>query len=101
MASNLPIGKNEQREGTSTSKRKKTNLENLRRKKAQVDRTPLQTQFIGSIIEGKRQGNQGRGQPQLNYINQIVEYSGCQSYTEMKRKTSDRRTWRTTNQSQD
>ncbi|KAI5724481.1 hypothetical protein M8J77_003182 [Diaphorina citri] len=58
-------------------------------------------EFLVSIIEVKRQGNQGRGRPRLSYINQIVEYSGCQSYTERKRKTSDRRAWRTTNQSQD
>lgn len=56
-------------------------------------------EFMVSIIEGKRQGSQGRGRPRARYMDQIVKYSGCDTYTDMKRKTSNRIAWRAVNQS--
>uniref|UniRef100_A0A8D8S526 Endonuclease-reverse transcriptase n=1 Tax=Cacopsylla melanoneura TaxID=428564 RepID=A0A8D8S526_9HEMI len=55
--------------------------------------------FIVSIIEGKREGHQRRGRPRERYIQQIVKYSGSNTYPDMKRKTSDREAWRASNQS--
>uniref|UniRef100_A0A8D8US24 Uncharacterized protein n=1 Tax=Cacopsylla melanoneura TaxID=428564 RepID=A0A8D8US24_9HEMI len=53
-----------------------------------------------SIIEGRRQGYQGRGRPRSSYIEQTVKYARCSTYAEMKRKTSNRTEWRA-NQSAD
>uniref|UniRef100_A0A8D8M3Q1 Endonuclease-reverse transcriptase n=1 Tax=Cacopsylla melanoneura TaxID=428564 RepID=A0A8D8M3Q1_9HEMI len=58
-------------------------------------------EFIVKIIEGRREGQQGRGRPRASYINQIVEFSGSNSYPEMKLKTSNREEWRAINQSLD
>uniref|UniRef100_A0A8D9A1I9 Uncharacterized protein n=1 Tax=Cacopsylla melanoneura TaxID=428564 RepID=A0A8D9A1I9_9HEMI len=41
--------------------------------------------FIVSIIEGKREGHQRRGRPRERYIQQIVKYSGSNTYPDMKR----------------
>ncbi|KAL1447695.1 hypothetical protein WDU94_012218 [Cyamophila willieti] len=56
-------------------------------------------EFLVDIIEGRMVGNRGRGRPRLAFIDQIVKSSGCESYAEMKEKTSDRAVWRTANQS--
>lgn len=58
-------------------------------------------EFLVDIVEGRRDGRQGRGRPRLAFMEQVVKASGCNSYREMKEKTSNRDEWRAANQSQD
>ncbi|KAI5720095.1 hypothetical protein M8J77_001812 [Diaphorina citri] len=51
-------------------------------------------QFVKNIIEGKREGAQGQGRPRTSYINQIIQFAGCNNYEEMKEMTQDRDRWR-------
>lgn len=58
--------------------------------------------LIKTIIEGKVNGKNPKGRPRLQFIKQIIQDSGSNSYEEMKRKALDRGKWKAaTNQSQD
>lgn len=46
------------------------------------------------ILEGVIDGKNHRGRPRLQYISQIMEDQGCNSYQELKRKASDREAWK-------
>lgn len=46
------------------------------------------------ILEGIIDGKNHRGLPKLQFISQIMEDQGCDSYQELKRKTNDRETWK-------
>uniref|UniRef100_A0A8D8SEB1 Endonuclease-reverse transcriptase n=1 Tax=Cacopsylla melanoneura TaxID=428564 RepID=A0A8D8SEB1_9HEMI len=50
--------------------------------------------FVVDIIEGRREGAQGRGRPRMSYIKQIMEYAGCNNYIDLKTWTEDRDKWR-------
>jgi len=49
--------------------------------------------LLGLILEGIINGKIHRGRPRLQYISQIIEDQGCNSYQELKRKASDREAW--------
>jgi len=54
------------------------------------------------IIEGSIEGKNHRGRSKLEYIQQIINDQGCNSYVEMKRKAEDREGWKmAANQSAD
>uniref|UniRef100_A0A8D9ENE8 Endonuclease-reverse transcriptase n=2 Tax=Cacopsylla melanoneura TaxID=428564 RepID=A0A8D9ENE8_9HEMI len=59
--------------------------------------------FVVNIIEGQREGQQGRGRPRMSYIKQIMEHAKVSRYSELKRVMNDRDVWRTrtANQSSD
>lgn len=46
--------------------------------------------ILECVIDGKNH----RGRPRLQYISQIMEDQGCNSYQELKRKASDREAWK-------
>jgi hypothetical protein len=47
-------------------------------------------EFVVNIIEGRRVEAQGRGRPWKAYINQIMDFTGCNNYQEMKAWAHDR-----------
>jgi len=54
------------------------------------------------IIEGTIEGNNRRGRPRLEFIQQIIKDQGCNLYVEMKRKADKREDWKmAANQSTD
>uniref|UniRef100_A0A8D9E4A2 Endonuclease-reverse transcriptase n=1 Tax=Cacopsylla melanoneura TaxID=428564 RepID=A0A8D9E4A2_9HEMI len=46
-------------------------------------------EFLVDIIEGRMDGNRGKRRPRLAFIDQVLKYSGCRSYAEMKEKRED------------
>jgi len=55
----------------------------------------LRHQGITSVVlEGAVEGKNCRGRQRFEYIQQIAEDVGCQSYSEMKRLAQDRNSWR-------
>ena len=47
------------------------------------------------ILEGLIQGTRDRGQQRKKWTDDIIRYSKSKTYEEMKRKTKDRKFWRT------
>ncbi|KAI5715210.1 hypothetical protein M8J77_012197 [Diaphorina citri] len=52
------------------------------------------SEVLFNIIEGRKEGRQGRGRPRMSFMEQIMEYAGTYSYSELKRLTQDREAWR-------
>jgi len=50
--------------------------------------------LLGLILEGTIDEKNHRERSRLQYISQIIEDQGCESYEELKRKVSDRETWK-------
>jgi hypothetical protein len=58
--------------------------------------------LIKTILEDAVEGKNARGRPRLEYIDQILEDTGCPTYKALKRLAEDREGWRAAaNQSQD
>jgi hypothetical protein len=58
--------------------------------------------LIKMSLKGAVEGKNARGRLRLEYIDQILEDTGCPTYTALKRLAEDREGWRAAaNQSQD
>jgi hypothetical protein len=71
--------------------------------KRRLGRSPHKTRgAIKTILEGAVEGKNARSRPRREYIGQILEDTGCPTYTALKRLAEDREGWRAAaNQSQD
>jgi len=67
-----------------------------------MDRPYHETQRIVEIDNRRIEGNNRKGRPRLEFIQQIIKDQGCNSYVEMKRKADKREDWKmAANQSTD
>ena len=58
--------------------------------------------ILGLMMEGLVEGSNGRGRPRLQYLRQIAEDVGCDTYEGIKRLSQRRGEWRAaSNQSRD